>query len=392
MWNLQFLELGLNKLSGSLPASICNISRLQTIDLGDNNFVGTVPTNFGNLRQLSNLGLRKSKRKISTFSTIEGLLQVSYRRILEATGGLSPNNLIGVGSFGSVYKGTFDSDERVVAVKVLNLQQKGATKSFLAGCNALKRIKHRNLVKVLTCCSSVDYNGNDFKALVFDFMVNGSLEKWIHPEQGENQSLNFLQRLNVSIDVAFALQYLRHECEQSIVHCDLKPSNVMLDFDLMAHVSDFGLARLLWTSNQTSQGKSSTIGLKGSVGYAAPEYGIGGEASKEGDVYSFGILLLEMFTGKRPTEEMFIDDFHLHSYVKLALPEKLLRVIDPILAQEGTEVQNGETTSYQTKIKKCILSVLEVGLTCSKESPEERMKIGDATLQLQMIKRAFLLE
>ncbi|KAI4308549.1 hypothetical protein L6164_031608 [Bauhinia variegata] len=337
--------------------------------------------------------IRKSKRKTSTFSTIDGLLQVSYRRILEATGGLSPNNLIGVGSFGSVYKGTIDSEERVVAVKVLNLQQKEATKSFLAECNALKRIKHRNLVKVLTCCSSIDYNGNDFKALVFEFMTNGSLEKWIHPEQGENQSLDFLHRLNVSMDVASALQYLHHECEQPVVHCDLKPSNVLLDSDLVAHLSDFGLARLLLTPNQVSESKSSTIGLKGSVGYAAPEYGIGGKASKEGDVYSFGILLLEMFTGRRPTEEMFMDDFNLHSYVNVALPEKLLQVIDPILAQEGTAEQNGETSSYQTNIKRCILSVLEVGLTCSKESPEERMKIGDAIRQLQMIKRAaFLLE
>ncbi|KAI4344998.1 hypothetical protein L6164_012168 [Bauhinia variegata] len=445
---LEYLGLRVNNFGGNLPKAVGNLShQLMRLELNSNNIHGSIPAEITSLRNLLSLDLRnnsltdlhlplcstggskrvkkhvlklriiviclvlfffllaasfaifwirKSKRKTSTFSAFEGLLQVSYRRILEATGGLSPNNLIGVGSFGSVYKGTFDSEERVVAVKVLNLQRKGATKSFLAECNALKRVKHRNLVKVLTCCSSVDYNGNDFKALVFEFMVNGSLEKWIHPEPGENHSLDFLQRLNVSIDVASALQYLHRECEQPIVHCDLKPSNVLLDSALVAHVSDFGLARLLSTSNQVSEGKSSTIGLKGSVGYAAPEYGIGGEASKEGDVYSFGILLLEIFTGKRPTEEMFMDDFNLHSYVKVALAEKLLQVIDPILALEGIEEQNGETSSYQTQlsrnIQKCILSVLEVGLTCSKESPEERMKIEDATRRLQMIKRTFLLE
>ncbi|KAI4305012.1 hypothetical protein L6164_028403 [Bauhinia variegata] len=133
--------------------------------------------------------------------------------LLQATAGFSSKNLIGSGSFGSVYKGTLDQEERLVAVKVLYLQKKGASKSFLAECNALKGIRHRNLVKLLTCCSSTDYNGNDFKALVFEFLTNGSLEKWLHPEGSENQRLHFLQRLNIAIDVASALYYLHNECE-----------------------------------------------------------------------------------------------------------------------------------------------------------------------------------
>ncbi|KAI4305006.1 hypothetical protein L6164_028398 [Bauhinia variegata] len=105
--------------------------------------------------------------------------------LLQATAGFSSKNLIGSGSFGSVYKGTLDQEERLVAVKVLNLQ-KGASKSFLAECNALKGIRHQNLVKLFTRCSSTDYNGNNFKALVFEFLTNGSLEKWLHPEESEN--------------------------------------------------------------------------------------------------------------------------------------------------------------------------------------------------------------
>ena len=104
-------------------------------------------------------------------------------------------------------------------------------------------------------------------------MTNGSFEMWFHPMTDcDNQSnnLSVLQRLIIAIDVAFALNYLHNHCEQKIIHCDLKPSNILLDNDMVAHVSDFGLSRLLTTSNDSSQTCTSTIGLKGSIGYAAP--------------------------------------------------------------------------------------------------------------------------
>ena len=197
----------------------------------------------------------------------------SYKMLHQATNGFSPSNLIGSGSFGSVYKGVLDQEERLVVVKVLNLQNKDASKSFMAECNVLRNVRHRNLIKILTCCSSINYNGDDFKALVFEFMTNGSLDMWLHPmENSDNQSknLSILQRLIIAIDVAFALNYLHNHCEQKIIHCDLKPSNILLDGDMIAHVSDFGLSRLLTTSNDSSQKSTSTIGLKGSIGYAAP--------------------------------------------------------------------------------------------------------------------------
>jgi len=162
----------------------------------------------------------------------------------------------------------------IVAVKVLNLQQKGASKSFMAECNALRNIRHRNLVKILTCCSSVDYNGNEFKALVYEFMENENLDKWLNLDRdNENRPrhLSLLQRLNIAIDVAFALHYLHDNCEPPILHCDLKPSNVLLDDDMIAKVSDFGLARILIsTTNDVSQIQTSTAGIKGTIGYAAP--------------------------------------------------------------------------------------------------------------------------
>ena len=198
---------------------------------------------------------------------------VSYTMLHQATDGFSPNNLIGSGSFGSVYKGVLDQEERFVAIKVLNLQMKEASKSFMAECNVFRNVRHRNLVKILTCCPSINYNGDEFKALVFEFMTNGSLDMWLHPMiDSENQAknLNILQRLIIAIDVASALNYLHNHCEQQIIHCDLKPSNILLDNEMVAHVSDFGLARLLTAASDSSQKCTSTIGLKGSIGYAAP--------------------------------------------------------------------------------------------------------------------------
>jgi len=122
---------------------------------------------------------------------------------------------------------------------------------------------------VITSCSSTDYKGDDFKALVLQFMPNGNLEMSLYPEDLESgSSLTLLQRLNIAIDVASAMDYLHHDCDPPIVHCDLKPGNVLLDEDMVAHVADFGLARFL--SQNPSEKHNSTLELKGSIGYIAP--------------------------------------------------------------------------------------------------------------------------
>ncbi|XP_023899035.2 probable LRR receptor-like serine/threonine-protein kinase At3g47570 [Quercus suber] len=471
--SLQHLDVSQNNLSGSIPKGLEKLRYLENLNLSFNNFEGEVPIEgvFRNTSAISLIGntkfcggipklqlpkcpvevmkprnsfgyklaiviisivlflflfssilviywMKKSKKKSpSMFSTMDLLPSVSYQDLYHATCRFSPDNLIGSGSFGLVYKGTLDQEEKLVAIKVLSLQHKGAFKSFMAECNALRIIRHRNLVKILTCCSSIDYSGNQFKALVFEFMANGSLDIWLHPElDNENQSrnLSLLQRVNAALDVASAIDYLHNHSGQPIIHCDLKPSNVLLDKDMVAHVSDFGLAKLLSTVDDSSKKQTSTIGIKGTIGYAAPEYGMGDKASIEGDVYSYGILLLEMFIGKRPTDEMFKDGLNLHNFAKMGLPERVVQIVDPILlprevdvvptaivaAREDNndnEIQVDEGAQgianlcqMDANVQKCLVSILEIGLACSIGSPKERMKMKEVTSELHMIKKAFL--
>jgi Leucine-rich repeat (LRR) protein len=198
--------------------------------------------------------------------------KVSYNDLLKATNIFSINNVIGRGSFGVVYKATLSfGSAKTVAVKVLNLEQNGAIRSFLLECEALRNVRHRNLIKIISVCSSIDNQGNDFKALIFEFMPNGSLETWLYPDACKDQpfkGLTLIQRMDIAIDVAMAINYLHDQKPNPIIHCDLKPSNVLLDDDMTAHVGDFGLARFLVQSDtMPTQSITSTIGIKGTIGY-----------------------------------------------------------------------------------------------------------------------------
>ncbi|KAF8017472.1 hypothetical protein BT93_H2597 [Corymbia citriodora subsp. variegata] len=322
--------------------------------------------------------LRHNKNASTSSSSENGLLHVSYHSLLKATDGFSSTNLLGVGSFGSVYTGILDQTQSIVAIKILDLTRQEASKSFIAECRVLQKIRHRNLLKVLTACSGFDFNGNDFKALVYEFMSNGSLDEWLQPSASqytEKSKLNLLQRVNIAIDVACALDYLHRHCETPIVHCDIKPSNVLLDDEKIGHLGDFGLARFLPNVTQ---------------------YGMGSAVSTKGDVYSFGVLVLEMFIGKRPTDDMFESGLDLHRFAKAALANQVEKAIDPDLLQEIEESKKRQTVAPQGKNKswfsilECLVSIIEIGVTCSSQSPRERMDIDHALTKLQEMRKKLL--
>ncbi|WVZ75130.1 hypothetical protein U9M48_023217 [Paspalum notatum var. saurae] len=445
---LQELYLAHNNLSGLIPASLQNLTSLLEFDVSFNDLEGEMPNGgvFRNLTALSLTGnsklcggipqlhlapcsthpVRESKKDrsktlmialattgamlllVSVTATIwklkharksqaphttteEQYQRVSYQALLRGTDGFSDSNLLGKGRYGSVYKCSLDGEGEPVAVKFFNLQQSGSSKSFQAECEVLRRVRHRSLVKIITCCSSIDNQGQDFKALVIELMPNGSLDGWLHPKFSTptlNNTLSLDQRLDIAVNVMDALEYLHNHCQPPIVHCDVKPSNILLAEDMSARVADFGISRILVeNANTAGQNSNSTIGIRGSIGYVAPEYGEGSPISTLGDVYSLGILLLEMFTGRSPTDDMFRESLDLHKFSEASLPDRILEIADPtIWLHNGT---NDKTR--RSKVQECLVSVIRLGISCSRQQPKERMPIQDAAMEMHAIRDANLM-
>ncbi|XP_057779471.1 receptor kinase-like protein Xa21 [Salvia miltiorrhiza] len=291
---------------------------------------------------------------------------VSERELTQGTSSFSEINLLGRGSFGSVFKAMLSNETDVVAVKVFNLELEGALKSFDTESRILSTIRHRNLIKILGCCSN-----EHFKALILAYMPNGSLDKWLHSDV---YVLDLMQRLGIAIDVALALEYLHHNHTFTIVHCDIKPNNVLLDEDMTAHVGDFGISKLF----EDREAVAHTITMA-TIGYAAPEYGSEGKVSTQGDVYSYGILLLEIFTSKKPTDDMFSAEMGIKEWVGKALQEnRMSGVVAPGLLSRQDP--------HFSAMEQCVSSVFDLVMKCLAFSPDERINMMQVAASLHKFK------
>lgn len=209
--------------------------------------------------------------------------------------------------------------------------------------------------------------GNLFKALIYKFMPNGNLDTWLH-HKGD---------------------YLHNDSgSSSIIHCDVKPCNILLDDDMSAHLGDFGIASFYRGPNSTPTGDSNTIsfGVKGTIGYIGPEYAGGGHASTSGDVYSFGIVILEMLTSKRPTDPIFENGLNIVNFVQVSFPDEILQVVDAALLEEP-EPFTQSNTAKETKFHQCLCCLLEVALSCTRQHPSERISMRQAAARVRASRR-----
>ncbi|XP_068651536.1 probable L-type lectin-domain containing receptor kinase S.5 [Aristolochia californica] len=216
-------------------------------------------------------------------TAVNGPKLFPFKQLSKATQNFSKDNLLGTGGFGSVYKGEVSDPPDIVAVKRMSATSKQGEKEFLAEICTIGRLRHKNIVQLLGWCHESDH-----LLLVYEFMPNGSLDRYI-----SKGFLDWPTRYEILTGLASALLYLHEECGQTVVHRDVKPNNVMLDAEFNAHLGDFGLARLL--HNETPV----TTMLAGTPGYLAPESSYTGKATIESDVFSFGIVVLEVLCGRR---------------------------------------------------------------------------------------------
>ncbi|KAI5059455.1 hypothetical protein GOP47_0025774 [Adiantum capillus-veneris] len=430
---LDYLNLSHNHLSGAIPPSFQNIETLTAVDFSCNNLSGVIPdqgqfATFNASSFIGNAGLcgaqltpcssydvsssdpRRVRGEpalvywlivgiISSLTVVVFVVGVFYNRHafcallhremsdspwkltafqkLDFTAShvlscLADENVIGKGGSGTVYKCATPSG--YVAVKRLpgsfGKAEVGAGGShdhgFSAEIQTLGKIRHRNIVRLLGCCSSKETN-----FLVYEYMPNGSLGELLHGTRGG--TLDWAKRYKIAVESACGLRYLHHDCSPLIVHRDVKSNNILLDSKYEAHVADFGLAKVLDYPESMSS-------VAGSYGYIAPEYVYTLKVDEKSDIYSFGVVLLELVTGKRPFEPEFGEGVDIAAWVrkKAQTREGVMEVIDSKILKEEEEMGGNGNSNIMGEV----MQVLRVALHCLVDLPMQRPTMREVVQML----------
>ncbi|KAF8030035.1 hypothetical protein BT93_E2455 [Corymbia citriodora subsp. variegata] len=281
----------------------------------------------------------------------------SFDSILLATNKFSTTSKLGQGGFGSVYKGKMN-DGREVAVKRLSSGSAQGVQEFKNEIILISKLQHRNLVKLIGCCTK-----GDEKILVYEYLPNKSLDTFLF-DSGKKVELDWGKRFKIIEGIARGLLYLHRDSCLRVIHRDLKVSNILLDEKMNPKISDFGLARMF----EGTQVLVNTHKIVGTLGYMSPEYAMGGIFSERSDVYSFGVLLLEIVSGKKNTAMYDQGYLNLLSYVwQLWSEGKALDLMDEAIA-----------VSFPLEVIRCI----HVGLLCVQDHAMDRPNMMNVVLML----------
>ncbi|KAG2693314.1 hypothetical protein I3760_08G090200 [Carya illinoinensis] len=293
---------------------------------------------------------------------------LAYEELKEATNNFEPASILGEGGFGRVFKGVL-SDGTAVAIKRLTSGGQQGDKEFLVEVEMLSRLHHRNLVKLVGYYSSRDSSQH---LLCYELIPNGSLEAWLHGPLGVNCPLDWDTRMKIALDAARGLAYLHEDSQPCVIHRDFKASNILLENNFHAKVADFGLAK------QAPEGRANYLSTRvmGTFGYVAPEYAMTGHLLVKSDVYSYGVVLLELLTGRKP--------------VDMSQPsgqENLVTWARPILRDKDRLEELADLKLGGNYPKEDFIRVCTIAAACVAPEASQRPTMGEVVQSLKMVQR-----
>ncbi|KAH7866532.1 hypothetical protein Vadar_021637 [Vaccinium darrowii] len=305
---------------------------------------------------------RRPTQEVESYAE-EGAFATLINKIMEATDNLHERYIIGRGAHGTVYKAAIP--DKVYAVKKLVFAGlRGGNTNMVREIETVGKVRHRNLIKLEDFWLRKEYG-----LILYEYMENGSLHDVLH-ELKPSPNLEWSVRYKIALGTAHGLAYLHHDCDPAIVHRDIKPMNILLDSDMEPHISDFGIAKLL---DQSSASTSSST-VPGTIGYIAPENVFTTTKSKESDVYSYGVVLLELITRKKALDPSFSEEVDMVGWVRSVWnnTEEIERIVDPILKDEFLD----------SSVMEQVIDVLFVALRCTEKEPRKRPTMRVVVKQL----------